>query len=393
MFVHKLKNQLPVKVWSDEQALYSDETSLQQINHLSLFPAAYHHVVVMPDFHAGYGMPIGGVLATEGVIIPNAVGLDISCGMLAIPTSLSDILVDDLKKVMSGIRKRIPVGFDHRTDSCSINEMPHFEVNKKEYPIVSQEFASARKQLGTLGGGNHFIEIQEGSDGFIWFMIHSGSRNLGYKVARHHNKVAIKLNERWRSGVPKKWELAFLPIETDEAKIYLREMEYCMDFASLNRKKIAVDIITAFREIFPDISVGNPYHINHNYARWENHFGKNVIVHRKGATSARKGELGIIPGSQGTTSYIVKGLGNPESFMSCSHGAGRTMSRTQAKKELSLEAEQDVLNSQGIVHNIRNLNDLDEAPSAYKPIQEVMDHQKDLVEIIVTLRPLGVIKG
>ncbi len=245
-----------------------------------------------------------------------------------------------------------------------------------------------------MGGGNHFIEIQKGSDRHVWIMIHSGSRNIGLKVAKHYNKLAIHLNERWHSSVDKKQDLAFLPIEIQEAKDYFAEMQYCVDFAFANRLLMMERIKSVFTSVIGEtFSALEFINIAHNYARWESHFGTDVIVHRKGATSAREGEVGIIPGSQGTKSYIIQGKGNTESFQSCSHGAGRTMGRKQAQRELVLEEEIEKLNSRGIVHSIRNTRDLDEAPGAYKNIDTVMANQVDLVDILVELSPLAVIKG
>ncbi|HZL11724.1 MAG TPA: RtcB family protein [Prolixibacteraceae bacterium] len=263
-----------------------------------------------------------------------------------------------------------------------------------ENGIILSQYTAAKKQIGTLGGGNHFIEIQKGSDKHIWIMIHSGSRNIGLKVAEYYNKQAIQLNERWHSSVNKKQDLAFLPIETQEAKDYLVEMQYCVDFAFANRLLIMERIKSVFAEVIgEDFSAIEFINIAHNYARWESLFGSNVIIHRKGATSAREGEIGIVPGSQGTKSYIVRGKGNAESFESCSHGAGRLLGRKQAQRELVLAEEIEKLNSQGIVHSIRDTKDLDEAPGAYKDIDMVMENQSDLVDVLVELSPLAVIKG
>jgi tRNA-splicing ligase RtcB len=228
-------------------------------------------------------------------------------------------------------------------------------------------------------------------------MIHSGSRNLGKKVADYYNKIAKELNYKWYSQVPKEWDLAFLPIETKEANDYIVEMQYCVDFALANRNLMMDRILDCFINTLKIDDLGCKYggmiNIAHNYATWENHFGKNVMVHRKGATLAREGTIGIIPGSQGSKSYIVKGLGNKESFESCSHGAGRKMSRTKATKELNLQEEIKKLDDQGIIHGIRTEKDLDEASGAYKNIDEVMENQKDLIEILVELSPIAVIKG
>lgn len=380
---------IPIKLWIED----IEEGALEQARNMANLPFAFQHIAIMPDSHQGYGMPIGGVLATKGVIIPNAVGVDIGCGMCAVKTSLEEINTKILKEIMSQIRKLVPLGFNHHKSMQEESLMPPQELIVKG-GIVEREYKAARKQIGTLGGGNHFIEIQKGSDGHIWIMIHSGSRNIGLKVAEHYNKMAKKLNECWHTQVPSKWQLAFLPVETKEASAYMTEMQYCVDFALANRKLMMKNIQEAFSESFNgNISEIEFVNIAHNYARWENHFGTNVIVHRKGATSAREGEIGIIPGSQGTKSYIVQGKGNAESFQSCSHGAGRVLGRKQAQKSLNLEEEIAKLDKQNIIHAIRTPKDLDEAPGAYKNIDVVMENQSDLVDIQVELTPLAVIKG
>ncbi len=380
---------IPVKLWLDD----IEEGALNQAINISNLPFAFKHVAIMPDSHEGYGMPIGGVLATKGVIIPNAVGVDIGCGMCAIKTSLKKTNKETLKQIMKGIRELVPLGFEHQKKMQDISLMPSVE-GLPEQGVILRQFDKARKQLGTLGGGNHFIEIQKGSDDHIWIMIHSGSRNLGLRVAEFYNKIAKSLNDMWFSSVQKKWDLAFLPIKTNEAKNYIAEMRYCVDFALANRKLMMENVKTVFQKIYKkDFKELDFINIAHNYAAFENHFDTNVIVHRKGATSAQEGEIGIIPGSQGTKSFIVKGLGNKESFMSCSHGAGRKLGRKRAIRELNLEEEKKMLNAKGIIHAVRGKNDLDEAPSAYKDIDVVMENQQDLVEILIKLKPLAVIKG
>ncbi len=384
------EEKIPIKLWASQ----IEDGALVQARNLANFPFAVKHIAVMPDVHQGYGMPIGGVMATKDVVIPNAVGVDIGCGMCAVRTSLTEIDTDTLKKILGEIRQVIPVGFKKHETAQHIKNMP--DGVTADMVIVTREYQNTTRSLGTLGGGNHFIEIQEGSDGYIWIMIHSGSRNLGFKVANHYNKLAVKLNERWKSSVPKSWELAFLPIKSEEGQAYLNEMQYCVDFALANRKLMMQRAVKIFmRETNPtkNIRLSEMINIAHNYAALENHFGMNLWVHRKGATKATKGLTGIIPGSQGTSSYIVEGLGNRESFMSCSHGAGRTMSRTQARKELNLEEEISKLEDKGILHSIRGQRDLDEASGAYKDIDRVMEEQRDLAKIKVTLDPLAVIKG
>ena len=341
-------NNLPIKLWLDD----IEKGALAQVYNLANLPFAYKHIAVMPDSHQGYGMPIGGVLATTGVVIPNAVGVDIGCGMCAVRTSLKSITQKQIKILFggskdyhNGIRSKIPVGFSHQSKNQAEILMPKIKewedygimITSKHnsayevYPVISKEYQSALKQLGTLGGGNHFIEIQKGSDGYIWIMIHSGSRNLGYKVARYYNDLAKELNKKWYSSVDIKSDLAFLPLDSQEGQDYLREMNYCVEFAFANRKLMIDRVKEIFWKKFSDkkgiefFEATNSYkelfhepmiNIAHNYATMENHFGRNVMIHRKGATSAKKGQIGIIPGSQGTKSYIVCGLGRSEEHTS-----------------------------------------------------------------------------
>jgi len=390
------KQKLPIKLWMKQEADL-ESGAWDQVKNLANYAWAYHHIAIMPDAHQGYGMPIGGVMATEGVIIPNAVGVDIGCGMCAVKTDLKDISKEDLKKIMGKIRTRVPVGFKHHETWQGTINMPTLKA-PEDCLIVKQQWQKAMFQLGTLGGGNHFIEIQKGDDGHIWIMIHSGSRNLGYTVAKYYNELAKERNKRWMVNIDHSWDLAFLPLHSQEGKDYIKEMNYCVEFALANRKHMMDNVLKCVTEVFPEatsMQYGGEWMTNiaHNYATLESHFGKNVWVHRKGATLAREGTIGIIPGSQGSKSYIVQGKGNKDSFDSCSHGAGRKMSRSQARKELSLEDESKRLNDMGVIHSIRTSQDLDEAPSAYKNINEVMDNQEDLVAKLVELTPLAVVKG
>lgn len=379
---------LPIKMWLDDM----DNGALEQARNLANLPFTFKHVAIMPDSHQGYGMPIGGVLATKGVIIPNAVGVDIGCGLCAMKTNTRHINRNQLQKIVNLIKSLVPVGFESHKTAQDERKMP--EPKSKEYmPVVWQQYGRALHQIGTLGGGNHFIEVQQGSDGYVWMMIHSGSRNLGKQVADHYNQLAVELNERWFSQVPKAWQLSFFPIDTPEAKLYRSEMEYCVEFALSNRKLMMERIQTACKDILPEMTFEPMINIAHNYVAMENHFNQNVMVHRKGATQARDGQLGIIPGSQGTKSYIVRGKGNLDSFQSCSHGAGRQLGRKQAMRTLNLQEQQDLMNAQGILHSITSVKDLDESPGAYKNIDVVMKNQSDLVDIAVELTPLAVIKG
>lgn len=382
--------QIPIKMWLDD----AEEGSITQAKNLANLPFAFSHICLMPDTHQGYGMPIGGVLATKGVIIPNAVGVDIGCGMCAVKTNIhaDTLTAEAIKSIMKNIRAVIPLGFNHHKEKQDESRMPqNFDIDK--LLIVKNQYQSALSQIGTLGGGNHFIELQKDETSKLWIMIHSGSRNIGLKVAEHYNNVAKNQNASWYSRVDPKWDLAFLPFYTDAAKQYYQEMQYCISFAFASRQLMMERIQEVIENDIPGVEYEPMINIAHNYAVWEEHFGEKVIVHRKGATSAFTGEIGIIPGSQGTKSYIVEGLGNPESFMSCSHGAGRVMSRTKAIRELNLEEEKRKLDEQGIIHSIRGRSDLEEAASAYKDISKVMAFQHDLVRIRTELSPLAVIKG
>jgi tRNA-splicing ligase RtcB (3'-phosphate/5'-hydroxy nucleic acid ligase) len=372
----------------------AEEEAQEQISNTARLPFI-EGLAIMPDCHKGYGVTIGSVVATNGVIMPSAVGVDIGCGVLAVRTNLTDLETEDVKKIMGDIRKRIPVGFNwHKTPIRPIDDPPD------DLMVVKSQIAKARLQLATLGSGNHFIELQKGDDGYVWFMIHSGSRNLGKQVADHYTLYAKSLNAKWFSSVPPEWDLSFLPIEDKIGKQYMEEMKYAVDFALYNRQVMADLVRESIAEALTGTSIlfEAPINIAHNYAAWENHKGINLLIHRKGATSARKGEIGIIPGSQGSASYIVEGLGNPKSFNSCSHGAGRRMGRKAAMRPveeggLDLAAEIKRLDDLGVVHGIRNRSDLDEAAGAYKDIDKVMENQKDLVKILTKLTPLGVVKG
>ena len=345
----------------------------------------------MPDSHTGKGMPIGSVLATNGVIVPNAVGVDIGCGMCAVKTNLkaSQLSRDDLTAIMQLIRRSVPLGFKHHKKPVDESLLPNIDIGN--LPFLKDKKQNILHEIGTLGGGNHFIEIQKDSaTDDVWAMIHSGSRYTGLSVANHYNKLAEFWCEKWQADTLPR--LAFFPIETQLAKDYMAEMEYCVQLAFMNRHTMMERVKEAFAKINPECSFDPIINIAHNYAAWENHFGQNVIVHRKGATRAFAGEIGIIPGSMGTKSYIVEGLGNPDSFMSCSHGAGRKLSRTSAINTLSLEDECRMMDEKGIIHGMRK-SGLDEAPGAYKEIEQVMTFQNDLVRPIVELLPLAVIKA
>lgn len=375
---------IPIKLWLHNL----EEGALQQAKDLANLPIAFRHIAIMPDSHQGYGMPIGGILTTKDAIIPNAVGVDIGCGMCSLRTDLKEIDKDDLKEILGKIRKTIPVGFKHHDKKQDDSRMPDLD---KDLPVVSQEYERGRYQVGTLGGGNHFVEIQRGSDGYIWIMVHSGSRNIGYTVANHYHKLAVEETKNRGDTIPE--DLSYFIKGTENYENYFNEMNYCIEFALQNRKLMMERVKDAILDVFPEVNFSHFINKPHNFAAWETHFGEKVMVHRKGATRAKKGEWGMIPGSQGTHSYLVMGKGNPKSFNSCSHGAGRVMSRAKARKTLDLNAEVAALKEKGVLHAIRHKKDLDEAPSSYKDIQEVMKLQEDLIDIQIELTPLAVMKG
>jgi tRNA-splicing ligase RtcB len=387
----KMINNCPVKIWTNNV----EESAMRQIENLTTLPFLFHHLAIMPDVHAGMGMPIGGVLACKDAVIPNAVGVDIGCGMCAVKTNwkVAEIPTDVLRKqIMRGIRKRIPLGMDHHKEAQDEKYLPTgHDIDRME--IVKQRQVSITKEVGTLGGGNHFIELQKDETDTLWIMIHSGSRNLGARVGEHYNNIARELNEKWHSVVKPELRLSFLPRGVKEFEMYWKEMRFCIDFALCNRKLMMERIEEVIKDAIPEIEFEPMINIAHNYAAWEHHFGQDVIVHRKGATLAREGVVGIIPGSQGTASYIVEGLGNPESFCSCSHGAGRTMSRTAAIRDLDMKEEVDRLDALGIIHAIRNQDDMQEASGAYKDIETVIANETDLVKVKTRLLPVAVIKG
>ena len=387
----KIINNRPVKIWTNDV----EETAMRQIENLTTLPFLHHHLAIMPDVHAGMGMPIGGVLACDGAVIPNAVGVDIGCGMCAVKTNWK---MEDLpphvirKEIMKGIRARIPLGMEHHKEAQDAKYLPQgHDIDKME--IVKRRQHSILHEVGTLGGGNHFIELQKDEEGNLWIMIHSGSRNLGKQVGDYYNKIAASLNEKWHSVVSPEIRLPFLPHGTREFGAYWNEMKYCIDFALCNRRLMMERIQEVIADSLKGIEFEPMINIAHNYAAFEHHFGKDVIVHRKGATLAREGVIGIIPGSQGTASYIVEGLGNPDSFCSCSHGAGRVLSRKAAIKTLDMDAEVRNLEAKGIIHAIRCQDDMQEASGAYKDIDTVIANESDLVKVKTKLLPIAVIKG
>ena len=408
------QGKIPIKSWCQN----IDNNAMQQALSIANHPTVFHHIALMADCHVGYGVPIGGVIACKNAVIPNAVGVDIGCGMGAIQTNLEASLLKDqnksiIRKIFQLMKKRTPVGeghshpknqvwkyFDEFLNQLGLSKWDIDSRHAKLPPwIHAKGWDLDARNLGTLGGGNHFIELQESDDGCIWLMLHSGSRNLGYRIASFYHKQAQKFIKKNGINIPNS-DLAFLTADIAEGKAYIRDMEFALKYAHENRARMMSVLKEAISNFFPNVQFQQEINIHHNYAALETHFNQQVWVHRKGATSAQKGEKGIIPGSMGTPSFIVEGLGNPESFMSCSHGAGRVLGRMEASRTLS--PEDCTRSMEGIVFDhwkkqkrkkLKGLLDLGEAPGAYKNIQEVIDAQLDLIKPIVKLRPLGVIKG
>jgi tRNA-splicing ligase RtcB len=381
---------VPVKIWTTD----IESSAEQQLTALGSCPFVFHHVAAMPDVHFGIGATIGSVFATKNVILPTAVGVDIGCGMLAQPFSvravdLSQSFLRDLHEVT---KQEIPTGFGSHPGPQRWEGFEEGRYTDVVAPIVRDK---APYQLGSLGGGNHFIELCKDEDDMVWLMLHSGSRGVGNMIAQHHIEVARELNyERKIKSAPDLW---VLPLDTQEGQNYLKDMLWAQDYAMENRQRMLWTFIDLFdrllrKKLHIDLQFDKNAAINihHNYANRETAYGEDVWVHRKGATFAGKDVLGIIPGSMATGSYIVRGLGNPESFQSCSHGAGRVMSRGQAEKTITLEAFAHKM--KGIVAETSR-EYLDEAPQAYKDLDTVIHNQADLVEPVRRLMPLMNVKG
>ena len=411
MFVQYNKNsqKFPIKIWC-ENAESIDENCMEQAMHLANLPFIYKWVALMPDTHMGKGMPIGAVIACNDVVIPNAVGVDIGCGMGFIQTNIPVKLLKEtvtgsgnlVKVIVGNIQRTIPLGIAHykRPQESAVLSEAKQEMEKysSESELIS-EIDEGFFQVGTLGGGNHFIEIQEDENGLACIMLHSGSRHFGNVIGQHFNKIARELNRKYWSDVPESYNLPFLPVDTPEGKSYLSYMNLAMNFAFENRavmlrkiKDIFSENVQKFAGVTTEFS--NEINCHHNYASLENHFDKDVWVHRKGAVRVSEGELSIIPGAMGSFSYIVKGKGNSESFMSSSHGAGRKLSRTKAVETFSVETVMTDLKKQDVVLGKNNKSDVaEESRFAYKDIDVVMENQKDLVEPVKKLFTVGVVKG
>lgn len=398
-----LHEKLPVKMWTDFVPV--EEEAKQQLRNIANMPFIYKHVAVMPDVHLGKGATVGSVIATKGAVIPAAVGVDIGCGMMAVRTNLtSKDLPENLHLIRCEIENKVPHG---RTN----NGGPGDRGAWANIPAIAQDVWATRfverygkilekhpkvkahntaNHLGTLGGGNHFVEMCLDTEDSVWIMLHSGSRGLGNKIGQYFIEKAKEEMQRWFIHLPDT-DLSYLPEGSVLFNDYLEAVELAQDFAALNRACMMEATLASVRKFIPHLEVTEEaVNCHHNYIARENHFGSNVIVTRKGAVRARTTDLGIIPGSMGAKSFIVRGLGNTESFCSCSHGAGRVMSRTQARKALTLE--QHIQDTQGV--ECRKDEDvLDESPRAYKNIDDVMRSQADLVEVVATLKQILCVKG
>lgn len=359
----------------------------------------------MPDCHVGYALPIGGVVATKGVVLPYFVGFDGGCGVAYVETNIkySDIYKITTKDnqsiiqaILSTWMRNIPVGFNHHK---TLQDWSGFDsIDSLTTPIAHEQLNSARYQLGTLGSGNHFLDITVNQEDNIGILIHSGSRNLGYKICSYYYNKAKELNEKWHSNIPQGSNANFLPMDDEYGHKYFCEMNFACEFALQNRhlmmercKNALFNLLEKYGGI-TNVSIKQEINIHHNYANYEHHYGENVIVHRKGAIQAKCGQFGLIPGSMGTNSYVVRGKGNQESFESCSHGAGRSRSRKKAKEEFSVQDVIEDMKKRGIILFKANKNTVaEECPWSYKDVDAVIENQKDLTEVVDILKPIGVL--
>ena len=394
---------VPIKMWT--RGVPVDDKARDQLTRAAKMPFIFKHVAAMPDVHVGIGATVGSVIPTRGAVIPAAVGVDIGCGMMAARTSLmASDLPDNLEGIRSAIERAVPhgrsVGRGGR-DKGSWGEPPRAVVDAwatlaqrfgrivAKYPKL--EKANHLVHLGTLGTGNHFIELCLDTEQRVWIMLHSGSRGIGNAIGSFFIELAKRDMRKWHINLPDE-DLAYFPEGTDHFDDYVEAVEWAQDFAKLNRRMMMAHVIDALRG-----QIAKPFeaeveavNCHHNYVTRENHFGENVLVTRKGAVRAAKGVMGIIPGSMGAKSFIVRGLGNPDSFDSCSHGAGRVMSRTEAKRVVTLD--EHIADTAGVECR-KDAGVIDETPRAYKPIEAVMAAQADLVEIVHSLKQVVCVKG
>ncbi len=378
-----------IKLWTDIKSV--EPQALEQLKNMANLPWVFKHIAVCPDVHFGKGATVGSVIAMKNAVSPAAVGVDIGCGMSATKTSLkAKDLPDSLKDIRHQIERDVPVGFNsHKevSDSSVLLNSGLMLGFKDLHGKVGDLKDRAWLQLGTLGGGNHFIELCLDENDDVWIMLHSGSRNIGKSLAEQHISTARTLAHN--AELPDK-DLAVFLSGTPEMEAYRRDLDWAQQYAFANRYLMLQLVKGSLRRFFPNVSFDEPITCHHNYVSEETHFGEDVIVTRKGAVYAGKGVYGIIPGSMGTRSYITRGLGNPDSFLSSSHGAGRRMSRNEAKRRYSVR---DLEEATSGVECRKDAAVIDEIPGAYKDIDTVMENQKDLVEIVHTLRAVLCVKG
>jgi tRNA-splicing ligase RtcB len=385
---------VPIRSWAPVRSI--EPEALVQLKSVASLPWVAHHVAVMPDVHVGKGATVGSVIALRGAVAPAMVGVDIGCGMTAVKTSLdAAALPDSLKPLRQAIEAQIPVGRDHHkrpiwdaaSDTLRERGKALFARFSDLAPKLQRVAERASVQVGTLGGGNHFIEVCLDTEQRVWLMLHSGSRYIGATLAEHHMAHAGTLahNEALHDR-----DLAVFLAGTRAFDAYRHDLFWAQEYAALNRAMMLYRLQALLRERFPAVSFEPAVSCHHNYLAEEHHFGEDLLITRKGAIRARAGELGIIPGSMGTKSFIVRGKGNPLSFESASHGAGRRMSRTQAKKRFS--AADLAYQTQGVECR-KDAGVIDEAPGAYKDIEEVMALQADLVEVVAELKQVLCVKG
>jgi tRNA-splicing ligase RtcB (3'-phosphate/5'-hydroxy nucleic acid ligase) len=392
---------VPLKMWT--RGVPVEDEAKRQLQNAARLPVVFHHVAAMPDVHFGIGATVGSVIPTFRAIIPAAVGVDIGCGMIACKTTLAaEDLPDNLAPLRSAIERAVPHGrapgardpgswqkTPGAVDTAWAQLEPEFEALCRDYPKLAK--TNHHKHLGTLGGGNHFIEVCLDEEGFVWFMLHSGSRGVGNAIGSHFIELAKEDMRSHLANLPDQ-DLAYLKEGTQHYDDYVEAVGWAQKFARLNREVMMQNLIAAARTVIrkPFDAHVEAVNCHHNYVQKECHFGHDVLVTRKGAVSARAGELGIIPGSMGAKSYIVRGKGNPESFHSCSHGAGRVMSRSEAKRRFNVD---DQRRATAGVECRKDAAVIDEIPMAYKDIDAVMAAQSELVEVVHTLKQIVCVKG
>ncbi len=391
---------VPVKVWTAEL----EPQARKQLENVARLPIIHGHVAAMPDVHAGIGATVGSVIPTKGAVIPAAVGVDLGCGVNAVQLSLTaKDLPTSLAKIRAAIESAVPVGFDmhagakghggRREDKARGMQrgLDAIAAKNPKLATMQKDFRETWvRQLGTLGGGNHFIEVCIDEEQNIWVMLHSGSRGIGNVIGRYFIERARREMERQDTRLPDR-DLAWLAEGTPVFDEYVEAVHWAQDYATENRREMMEAILDALRPHLPAFRiVGEAISCHHNYVAREKHFGENVLVTRKGAIRAGQGELGVIPGSMGARSFIVRGKGNPESLCSCAHGAGRRMSRSEAKRRFT---EADVERQTEGVECRKDAGVIDEIPGAYKAIEDVMSNQSDLVDVVHTLKQVICVKG